>query len=1157
MASDRESICVSGAADVQLAPAAARILLERNRQCLIVTSSAARASALARALSFFIPWRVRLIGEEEAFFAQYEAKSHDRMQDRLAALADLRRGTLCVVVAPVSGAVKRLPPPELFDRHRLALKTGERVDTDALKRDLSAMGFERAALVELKGQYSLRGGILDVFPVSEAAPYRVDLFDDEIASIKRFDKETQRSEASLDALEIWPATQMIVDEALFRAAARRIDAVYDAHIRRFDGARAAALSDRKSKLIDCVKSGTNLQLLEHCIGYFYDNISYIWDYMKDGLVMLDDPDRLREALSLRDREAEEDFRAMLAQGRVAPEEHAGTEGLAAYARLLSHSPLWFFTPFSTQPVGLGEPTARRDIDVRRPPSAGGRMDFLESELRRYGKQGYTVTIVCASEERFASLREFLNATGLRGVNLQRGDPGCGAEFPKEKIVYLWEGDIFSTPKAGRSARTARGRGENASPIQALGDIEKGDCVVHENHGIGRFVCIEQLDIQGARKDYLKLEYAGGDVLYIPAEQMSLVQKYIGGGEEAPRISRLSSGEWKKAKAKAKKDIASMAQELLALSAERKAVTGHAFAADTVWQREFEDSFPYEETQDQLRSTASIKRDMEKPVPMDRLLCGDVGYGKTEVAARAVFKCVADGMQAAVLVPTTILANQHYMTFKQRFADFPFTVEMLSRFRSEARQREIAASLRAGEVDIVIGTHRLLSQDIGFRALGLLVVDEEQRFGVRHKERIKALKKGVDVLTLSATPIPRTLHMSLVGVRDMDLIEEPPEDRYPVQTYVMEQTDEVIRETVLRELDRGGQVYIVYNRVKGIQRVAAEIKALAPAARIVVGHGQMDERELEDVMSDFIERRYNVLVSTAIIESGIDIPNVNTILVMDADRFGLSQLYQLRGRVGRSNRMAYAYLLYRRDKVLSEAAEKRLRAIREFTEFGAGFRIAMRDLEIRGAGNLLGAEQHGHIVGVGYELYRKLVDEAVRALSGEVVNPDAEDVSFEINIAAHIPQSYIEDEVLKLQMYKRISCIEGETDENDVLDEMTDRFGAPPRATLNLLSIARIRALARRAGILRIRESQKRYIFEMKNGADLGEGGAMRLVARYGGRLQFHGGARPFIALRMKEKRNLLVMGEKRQETEKPAVEKLKEIRSFLRFLTKGSADIPY
>jgi transcription-repair coupling factor (superfamily II helicase) len=1131
MKNDREAICVSGAAETPIAPIAARILQERKRQCLIVTASVSRATELARTLSFFIPWPVHVIQEDEPFFPQYEAKSRARMEDRLTALADLRKGSLCIVVAPASGAVKKLPPPEFFDRHRLLLKTGDRVDADALRRDLTAMGFERVAFVEAKGQYSLRGGILDIFTVDSPAPCRVDLFDDEIDSIKRFDPETQRSEGAVDAVEIWPAEQMIVDETLFRTAARRIEEAYDRHAGKVGGERAAALRAKKDRLIGYVESATNLQFLENYIEYFYENTSYIWDYMKDGIVMLDDPDRLREALSLRDREAEADFRVMLEKGRATPEDRGNVSGIAAYEVLLAHSPLYLFTPFATQPAGVGRLTKQYSVNVRRPASVGGRMDFLEAELRRYVGLDFAVTIVCSTEERLANLRDFLDRTELSRISLVRGNLSCGVEFPDEKTVYLWDGDIFRAPKSRRPAGGAsRGGDKNAAPIRAFTDIKKGDYVVHENHGIGKFLGIEQLEIQRVRKDYLKIKYAGDDTLYIPVEQMSLVQKYIGGGgEEEPKISKLSSGEWKKAKAKAKKDIASMARDLLALSADRKAALGYAFSEDTVWQREFEERFPYEETQDQLRSIASIKRDMEKPVPMDRLLCGDVGYGKTEVAARAVFKCVADGKQAAVLVPTTILANQHYTTFRQRFADFPFAVEMLSRFRTDAQQTEIAERVKKGSVDIIIGTHRLLSKDISFKDLGLLVVDEEQRFGVRHKERIKALKKNVDVLTLSATPIPRTLHMSLLGVRDMDLIEEPPEDRYPVQTYVVEQTNEIMRETIRRELDRGGQVYIVFNRIKGIQRVAAEIKALVPEAEIAVGHGQMHERELENVMIDFIERRYSVLVSTAIIESGIDIPNVNTILVMDADRFGLSQLYQLRGRVGRSNRMAYAYLLYRRDKVLSEAAEKRLRAIREFTEFGAGFRIAMRDLEIRGAGNLLGMEQHGHMVGIGYELYCRLVDDAVRALAGELVNPE-EDVSFELGVQAYIPQNYIEDEVLKLQMYKRISFIQSAEDARDVIDELLDRFGELPQATLNLIVIAKIRALAKRFGILRVREAQKRYVFELKSGADLGAGGAERLFARYGGHIVFHGGVKPFIALRAR--------GE----------EKLKEVAAFLNCL---------
>ncbi|MBQ1215082.1 MAG: transcription-repair coupling factor, partial [Firmicutes bacterium] len=591
-------------------------------------------------------------------------------------------------------------------------------------------------------------------------------------------------------------------------------------------------------------------------------------------------------------------------------------------------------------------------------------------------------------------------------------------YPDAKRLILSDGDIFTHTKQKRK----RPKHKNAKPIKAFTDIRQGDYVVHENHGIGRFLGVEELVVQGNRKDYLKIKYAGEDMLYVPVEQMDVVQKYVGSDGIVPKINKLSGGDWKKTKEKAQAAIEHMAKELLELTAQRQLQKGYAFSEDSEWQKEFEEMFPYEETADQLRCIAEIKKDMEKDVSMDRLLCGDVGFGKTEVAARAIFKCILDGKQAAVLVPTTILANQHYHTLKARMEHFPCKVEMLCRFRTEAQQDEIISKMRRGEIDVIVGTHRMLSKDVKFKDLGLLVIDEEQRFGVQHKEAIKMLRQNVDVLTLSATPIPRTLHMSLVGIKDMSLIEEPPEERYPVQTYVMEQDDDILREAIRREMDRGGQVFVVYNRVKGIHAIAAKIQKLVPDARICIGHGQMNERSLEDVMLSFVEGEYDVLLAATIIESGIDIPNANTMIVIDADRYGLSQLYQLRGRVGRSNRMAYAYLMYEKQKVLSEVAEKRLRAIREFTEFGAGFHIAMRDLEIRGAGNLLGTAQSGHMMMIGYELYCKLVEDAIRQLSGNVETMPQIETSIELDIPAFLPSFYISDELLKLQMYKKIAGI---------------------------------------------------------------------------------------------------------------------------------------
>ena len=610
------------------------------------------------------------------------------------------------------------------------------------------------------------------------------------------------------------------------------------------------------------------------------------------------------------------------------------------------------------------------------------------------------------------------------------------------------------------------------------------------------------------------------MLYVPVEQMELVQKYIGGDGVAPKINKLSGGEWKTTKAKAKAAVAVLAKDLIDLYASRKMEKGHAFEKDTVWQKQFEDDFPYEETQDQLKAAEEIKEDMEKPFPMDRLLCGDVGFGKTEVAARAIFKCLDDGKQAAILVPTTILANQHFYTLKERFEGFPFNIEMLSRFRSDAQQKDIAAKLQTGEIDLIIGTHRLLGKDIRFKDLGLLVVDEEQRFGVEHKEQIKKLKKNVDVLTLSATPIPRTLNMSLTGIKDMSLIEEPPEERYPVQTYVLEQDDELIKDIIRREMDRGGQIYVVFNRVRGIHQVADKIQQLVPEARIAIGHGQMNENLLEDTMINFINGEQDVLVCTTIIESGIDIPNANTLIIMDADRYGLSQLYQLRGRVGRSNRQAYAYLMYQRDKVLTEAAEKRLKAIREFTEFGAGFKVAMRDLEIRGAGNMLGSEQHGHMLNVGYELYCKMVDDAVRALQGEIVNDDKAEINIELKASAYIPETYIESESAKLQMYKKIASVRTWDDEDEVIDELLDRFGDVPWQTINLVKISHIRYLAELMSITEIKQDKNKVTLSFAPENPLSGYALANAAEKYGPKLFIHGGQQPFIRLTVDEKKNL-------------------------------------
>lgn len=1064
-------INISGVSESRVAPVCA-YLCRKKDQSIIIVSTDVRARRLALDLSFFVKDKeIMVLPGEEPFFLRYDAKNHDQMIERLKALKALRTGEPAVVIAPVSAAIKKMTPHSFFEESTVKLTLGEEIDLEKVKADLVKMGYERMEIVDGRGQFSIRGGIIDVFTPDGNHPYRVELFGTEIDSIRTFDEDTQRSLENLKFIEIYPAEQIMASEDIFIRASDKIRRNYSKAASAAESSGRPELADRiektRDELCEYIESVANLQLLENYIHYFYDEPEYLWDYMQNGSVMIDDPDRIYEALELRDREQDEDFKVMLERGQVIGSDAAGLSDTSDFMKVLRQPDAAVFTPFPKRVQGIDTFDNVYNMQSRQTLTFSGKMNVLETELKSYVKKGYKVTMVCSSPERLENLKEFTERIGLDGkILFEKGSLTAGIDLPTEKLCWISESDIFASKKTGRKKKKFKDAGQK---IQSFADMREGDYVVHENHGIGRFIGIEQLSVEGEKKDYIKIKYAGNDMLYVPVEQMDIVQKYIGSDGGVPKINKLSGGEWKATKAKAKAAIAVMAKDLIDLYAQRKMEKGYSFGPDTVWQREFEDSFPYEETDDQLRSIAEIKADMEKPFSMDRLLCGDVGFGKTEVAARALFKCVADGKQAAVLVPTTILANQHYYTLKERFENFPFKVEVLSRFRSPAQQSDILSRLEKGQVDLIIGTHRLLSKDVKFKDLGLLVVDEEQRFGVEDKEAIKKLKTNVDVLTLSATPIPRTLNMSLTGIKDMSLIEEPPEERYPVQTYVLEQDDQLIKEIIERELGRGGQVYVVFNRVRGIQQIADKISELVPDAVVAVGHGQMNEHALENVMLSFINGESNVLVSTTIVESGLDIPNANTMIIMDSDRYGLSQLYQLRGRVGRSNRLAYAYLMYQKDKVLTEVAEKRLRAIREFTEFGAGFKVAMRDLEIRGAGNLLGTEQSGHMMNIGYELYCKMVDDAVRALQGEIVNDNKEETSVEIPVSAYIPERYIENETLKLQMYKKIAAVRSYDDEDEILDELLDRFGDVPRETVNLVKLSHIRYLAEEMSVTRIHQ----------------------------------------------------------------------------------------
>jgi transcription-repair coupling factor (superfamily II helicase) len=876
---------------------------------------------------------------------------------------------------------------------------------------------------------------------------------------------------------------------------------------------------------------------ENYITYFYENtLSFVDYFANDALVFVDEPSRVREKAELVYKDFEEIYKEKLEKGEVLTGQANLLYHYDEILAMLHHRQVFTLTSLSKNNPDF-PPKNIINFSSRMAQSFHGKMDIFIEEVKRWKYKGYKTILLCGSMERAKYLEDTLRNQQVETIRIEdghhkilsgqtfilQGSLAKGFEYHGNKLLVITEQEIFGTVKRKKAPLKKK----DARPIKSFMDLNVGDYVVHENHGIGKYIGIEQLKVQGAKKDYLHITYSDGGSLYVPIEQMDLVQKYIGSEGASPKLNKLGGVEWKKAKAKVKGAIEDMAKDLLALYAERQMTRGHAFSQDTPWQGQFEDAFPYEETPDQLKCISEIKKDMETILPMDRLLCGDVGYGKTEVAIRAAFKCVMEGKQAAILVPTTILAQQHYNTLVQRFSDFPISIDMLSRFRTDGQQDEIIEKLRQGNLDIVVGTHRLISKDVKFKDIGLLIIDEEQRFGVKHKEALKQLKKHVDVLTLTATPIPRTLHMSLIGLRDMSTIEDPPEERYPIQTYVMEHNDEIIREAIIRELHRGGQVYFVFNRVKGIQQIANRLRKLLPEARIAVGHGQMSERDLENVMIDFMNGEFDVLVCTTIIETGLDISNVNTIIIHDADKMGLSQLYQLRGRVGRTNRLAYAYLTYQKDKVLTEVAEKRLKAIKEFTEFGSGFKIAMRDLEIRGAGNLIGGEQHGHMATIGYDLYCKLLEDTVREMKGEEVVKTVE-TTIEISVNAFIPERYITNENHKLEIYKKIASLRGKQDADDIEEEIEDRFGEAPESVTNLIAISYIKSMAQQLGIISIIEGDAFGKFQFDDGGRIHPEMIAGILDTYKDRIQVHGSVTPFIRLKYSSQEG-----------------KLKEIRKFL------------
>ena len=1084
---------VSGAAQLCRSHLLAALYRDCGRPAMIVCQDDMAAQRTAEELGSFLGQTVPVLPGRDLTFYDTSAASRGWEQKRLRLLYGIATEKEPLVVVTWEALSLRTMPRHLLMGAALTLRQGNLYDPQELCARLIRLGYARCSMVEGVGQFALRGGILDIFSPAEDQPIRLEFFGDELDAMGSFDPLTQRRTENLTEAVILPVAEtqtelhpggtagLLEDLRALLARQNRRKVKNDALIRTLNAD------------IEKLENGTVFQAADRYMSLIYPEFTTAADYLpQNAMVLFCDHGNLRRSAAGRQEDLGLMLDSLLQGGILAGE-------LCDFCKdwddecdeLKTHPALFTDSFLSAAYPACMEPEQITGITAKQLPSYGGNLEIAANDLTAYQKNGFRTLVLCGNQRRGEILREYLTEHGISvstafpahalpkngQIILTDGSLPNGLEYPTRKLAILSEGQLLQQKE--HRHRTAKRGATNRQKLRSFTDLTPGDYVVHELHGIGKYVCMEQMKVDGAVKDYVKIAYQGTDVLYVPATQLDLISKYIGGGEDAPvRVNKLSGDTWQKTKTRAKAAVRDLAEGLIKLYAERKRCPGFAFAADTPWQREFEDNFEFEETDDQLRCIAEIKGDMEAPAPMDRLLCGDVGFGKTEVALRAAMKAILDGKQVAILVPTTVLAQQHYTTAVKRFSGFPVNIDVLSRFRTAAQQRVTLEKLQKGQVDLIIGTHKLLQKNIAFKSLGLLIVDEEQRFGVSHKEKLKELSRGVDVLTLSATPIPRTLNMALSGLRDMSTIEEPPQDRYPVQTFVLEYSEPVIDDAMRRELSRGGQIYYLHNRVETIEQCAIRLRARHPGAEIATAHGKMNEEELGDVMQRMADGEIQILVCSTIIETGIDIPNVNTLIIEDADRLGLAQLHQIRGRVGRSARHAFAYLTFRRGKVLTEIAEKRLTAIREYAEFGSGFKIAMRDLEIRGAGNLLGAEQSGHMLSVGYDLYLKLLEDAVLEERGE--KPLGEvDCTADLAITANIDKRYVESGEQRMDLYRRMAAIRSQEDADELLDEIVDRFGDPPKGVLNLISVALMRAKAVQCGVSDISQKGSEVLFTLR------------------------------------------------------------------------------
>lgn len=1117
--SQKKTCQVTGCSDSQLAHFITG-LSDGYRQKVIVTFSALKAKEIYDDIKGFTDDVVMYPSKDFIFFSA-DVHGNLILQQRLEFIEKIVEDKPFTVIVTADAFMDKIQPLDKIKDNYLEISEGSVIEQDALKKKLVKMGYEAVEQVDSPGQFAIRGSIIDIYTLTDEVPYRIDFWDDEVDIIKSFEIENQRSIENLESIKIYPATEYFFTEEEIKAGLDKIKLELNKTVEKF---RKKFKTEEAHRLKTTVEEFiTNMEInpfgvsIDSYVNYFSDSLTSLLEYFDNPIFFIDEPKRVLEQLNAVNGEFKDSMTNRLEKGYVLPgqtdvlwNKERITDKINSYTKVV-------FTAIA-QKVSVFDTEDFVEVDARNISPYNNKFEMLVEDLKRYKKQKYSVLLVTTSVTRGQRLAEDLRDFGISAFyekdDTREVNPGevmiisgrlrKGFTYPMVKFVAISDTDIFGERKKKRRKK----HGYSGSNISSFSDLNIGDYVVHENHGLGIYRGIEKVEVDHVVKDYIKIEYAGGSNLYILATQLDMIQKYADSEAKKPKLNRLGGQEWNKTKSKVKKAVAEIAKELVELYAIRQNGQGYAFSPDTEWQKEFEEMFPFEETDDQLNAINEVKKDMESTKIMDRLICGDVGFGKTEIAIRAAFKAIQDNKQVAYLVPTTVLAQQHYKTFKQRFKDFPVRVEMLSRFRTKSNIDQNIRDLKKGYVDIVIGTHRLLSKDVKFKDLGLLIIDEEQRFGVKHKEQIKELKNNVDVITLTATPIPRTLHMSLIGIRDMCVMEEPPQDRMPIQTFVMEYNEEIARDAINRELARGGQVYFVHNRVQDIADMAASVQNMVPDANVAFAHGQMSERQLEEIMYDFVNGDIDVLVSTTIIETGLDIPNANTIIIHDAERMGLSQLYQLRGRVGRSNRMAYAFLMYSRNKMLTEVAEKRLGAIRDFTELGSGVKIAMRDLEIRGTGNLLGAQQSGHLEAVGYDLYCKMLNQAIEILKGETPEEDFE-TKIDLMCDAFVPASYIKNETLKMDIYKRIAGIETDEEYEDMQDELIDRFGDIPSQVENLLQVVLLKAAAHKVYITEISGTKDKMKIMMWNQAKIDVERIPILVREYKGRLKFVTGDTPY------------------------------------------------